>query len=59
MKRTLCILMLSLYLQGCTAIALADLVASTAVKTVGLAVDGVVGTARLVGGVFVPDSSND
>jgi hypothetical protein len=48
---------LSLVLQGCVVVAVADLVATTAVKTVGLAVDGVVGTAKVVGGVFVPSDN--
>jgi hypothetical protein len=59
MKRTIIVLIISLNLQGCVAIALVDLAAATVVKTVGLAVDGVVGTAKLVGGVFVPDSDNE
>lgn len=59
MKRTVVVLIISLNLQGCVAIALVDLVAATAVKTVSLAVDGVVGTAKFVGGVLVPNSDSD
>lgn len=59
MKRTVVVLIISLNLQGCVAIALVDLVAATAVKTVGLAVDGVVGTAKFVGGVLIPNSDSD
>lgn len=50
---------LSIHLQACVALALADLVATTAVKTVGVAVDGAVGTVKLVGGALVPDKDKD
>jgi hypothetical protein len=56
MKRTIVVLIISLNLQGCVAIALVDLAATTVVKTVGLAVDGVVGTAKFVGSVLVPNN---
>jgi hypothetical protein len=36
-------------LQGCAVIAVADVAATVAVKTVGLAADATIGTARLAG----------
>jgi NAD/NADP transhydrogenase alpha subunit len=36
-------------LPGCTVIAIADTAASVAVKTVGLAADAAIGTARIAG----------
>ncbi len=39
----------TLALQGCAVIAVADVAATVAVKTVGLAADATIGTARLAG----------
>jgi NAD/NADP transhydrogenase alpha subunit len=40
---------LTLVLPGCTVIAVVDTAASVAVKTVGLAADAAIGTARIAG----------
>lgn len=55
-----------LLLQGCTVLAVADVVGSVAVGTVGLAADAVIGTARLGGqaigaaaSAVLPDSGSD
>ena len=58
---------LVLALQGCTVLAVADVVGSVAVGTVGLAADAAIGTAKLggkavgaVAGAVIPgDSSNE
>ena len=39
----------SFVLQGCTVLAVADVVGSVAIGTVGLAADAVIGTAKLGG----------
>jgi NAD/NADP transhydrogenase alpha subunit len=39
----------TLFLSGCTVIAVVDTAASVAVKTVGLAADAAIGTARIAG----------
>jgi hypothetical protein len=58
-KRAVVLLLCSFVLQGCVVVAVADFVATTTVKAAGLVVDGVVGTAKAVGGVFVPSDKKD
>ena len=55
-----------LTLQGCTVLAVADVVGSVAVGTVGLAADAAIGTVRLggkaigaVAGAVIPGSSDE
>ena len=43
--------LLSLWLGGCTLFAVADTVGTVAVKTVGVAADAAVGTAKIAGKV--------
>jgi hypothetical protein len=58
-KRAVVLLLCGFVLQGCVVLAVADFVATTTVKAAGLVVDGVVGTAKVVGGVFVPSDKKD
>lgn len=46
---TVALLAATALLQGCAVIAVADVAATVAVKTVGLAADATIGTARLAG----------
>jgi uncharacterized membrane protein len=43
-------------LQACVVLAVADLAATTVVKTVGLVVDGTVGAVKMVGNTITPNS---
>lgn len=46
-------------LQGCVVLAVADLAATTVVKTAGLAVDATVGAAKMVGSAITPGSGKE
>ena len=56
MTRTLVLLIscvfASLSLHGCAVLAVADVVATVAIKTVGLAIDAAIGTVRIAGKVI-------
>lgn len=49
--RMVALFMLSISVSGCAVIAVADTVGTVAVKTVGLAADAAIGTAKVAGKV--------
>jgi hypothetical protein len=49
MKKILLIAITCFGLQACVVLAIADLAATTVVKTAGLVVDGTIGAVRMVG----------
>jgi hypothetical protein len=59
LKYVLLVLIFGMTLQACVVLAVADLAATAVVKTAGLAVDGVVGTVKVVGNVIMPSDDKD
>jgi hypothetical protein len=58
MKNILLIAVTCFGLQACVVLAVADLAATTVVKTAGLVVDGTVGAAKMVGSAITPGSDD-
>jgi hypothetical protein len=56
MKHLLLIAVTCFGLQACVVLAVADLAATTVVKTAGLVVDGTVGAVKMVGSAITPNS---
>lgn len=52
-------IVLATMLQGCVVLAVADLAATTVVKTAGLVVDGTVGAVKMVGSAVTGGSSKE
>ena len=56
MKKLFLIAFTCFGLQACVVLAVADLAATTVVKTAGLVVDGTVGAVKMVGSAITPSS---
>ena len=54
MKQLILVALCCTALQGCVVLAVADLAATTVVKTAGLVVDGTVGAVKMVGSAITP-----